>query len=528
MPEKTPTPIYVGGDDPAIVEKRRAYEEALDRLSRSLETRQQRMFDPALLGAAVELLSPGKTGSFFEAAGRAAGAYGKGQEGLIKEEQDIARSKLETAQMGLELERQRQSDIQLENFLKGRGAPSAAPAGAQPSGPLSQVGNYGYQIAPPDPNAITGDEFIQMNRGVMPMRELLQKAADIDAKNRVHTEKGVIDKARGIMYPYMETGVVTRMIRDENGVPKKVEMSAIDAAELDRAELAKDPVKYAEVRARIQGGGPLAPTPKPPEVAAPPLQSVGEREIEQERKKEQAVGREKLALEQEKGLPARTAAARVGYQAAADTEAILKRAAREGRNPTGLFDNVGFTSAILGAVQEGLTVGNGKIAIPQLETAISKIPGIGTQQDLRDRKAIARNSAQLVLAFRKQYYEGQGAVSNAESQAVIPLAGSELDSMANLLRVSGLLKARNQFDLDEARKWTEFKRENPGANYTDFTDSKPYLRRLDDYDRKIAKMFGFEPSVPTEQKTPQKTGTSKFTPEQIEAARKRLLGKGER
>ena len=119
MPTKAQPTVYVGGEDPAVVEKRRAYEEALDRLNRSLDVRQQRMFDPAMLAAAQELLSPGKTGSFWEATGRAAGAYGAGQEKMSKEEQDIAQQQLQTAQMGLELERQRQSDIALESYLQG-------------------------------------------------------------------------------------------------------------------------------------------------------------------------------------------------------------------------------------------------------------------------------------------------------------------------------------------------------------------------------------------------------------------------
>lgn len=318
MPANPKTPTYIGGEDPAVVEKRRAYDEALDRLSKSLEARQQRTFDPALLGVAMEFLNPGKTGSFWEAAGRAAGAYSGGQEKMFKEEQDIAQQQLQTAQMGMELERQRQQDLRVREYLGGMGpttaapgapvlggpgagplslpaAPSAGPAAAavgSAAGPLSAPvagagPSIGLATGPAAPAAagaapgagqmppagvaispglkrLTGKDYIRMMMGTAPLPELLKEAARIDAENVKTTEGGVVDLATGRYYAKPTGKMVERMVYFPGGAAKTMSMNEDQAQALDEAVRNNDPNAYRAVLRTIERGpfaGMTSPAP---------------------------------------------------------------------------------------------------------------------------------------------------------------------------------------------------------------------------------------------------------------------------
>lgn len=529
MPTKPQTPVYVGGDDPALIEKRRSYEEALERLNRSLDARQKRFFDPAMLGAAQELLSPGKTGSFFEAIGRAAGAYGRGQEGLIKEEQDIARAQLESTQTGLELERQKQADASLESYLQGKKSPAEQPMGGlaiaqAPAGPLADIGQYGIKISPANPDRMTGEEFIRLNRGRMAPQDLMREAQKIEKENIKVTEAGVFNEATGMFYPSPKGELVERQIYGygPKGEAQTVKVPQATAFMLDQYAAAKDP-RYYDLVEQIRSGPPRKTVQfaGQPEVPAPSaaLPSKSEMDAAAEAGKELEVGRVKAALKSEEALPGKTEAAQRAFAAAADTERIVKK------NPTafGRLKQQGLVPGILNLVSQGVQTPGGSINVKQLDEFV--VQTTGKEGDLVDRQLAARNMAELILAFRRQYFSGYGggAISDMEQAIVNQLSARLEDDPRTIVGIMNLIKKRSQYDIDESRKWLEFKRENKKANYSDFTESPDYLARQDKYNRAIGKMFGTEPAVPSEQK-----GTSQFTPEQINAARQRLLGRGAR
>tara|TARA_R110000868_G_scaffold90895_3_gene251925 strand:- start:11418 stop:13190 length:1773 start_codon:yes stop_codon:yes gene_type:complete len=157
---KTPSASYLPGTDPDIVEANRRYQEALDTLTQSLDTRKNRYFDPVMLSMAQGFLAPTQTGSFGESLGNVAGKVGPAEAAAMKEQQDIAQQKVGVAGQGLELQRLKSRDTELSRFLgdlppagakqapiagplsgaiTGPAAPPAAPpvAAAEPVGPLS-------------------------------------------------------------------------------------------------------------------------------------------------------------------------------------------------------------------------------------------------------------------------------------------------------------------------------------------------------------------------------------------------------
>ena len=568
MPQPNKAQVYMGGDDPAIAAKRQQYEQALERLSKSLETRQQRMFDPRLLNVAMAFLSPEKPGSFWDALAPAAAGYNKGQATLAAEEEAIARAQMEAASTGLDIERQKQADAQLAQYLGG--AQTAAPlalqtpptAGAEPSAPLSAgvlptaqqapgplSAQYGVRIMPPNPNRMTGRQFIELNRWTMPPLELLMKAQEIDQKNLIVTDAFAFDEATGIMYPAPKENLLERQIPDlkQPGKFKSVKLTAQEAYQLDALRSARHPayLDYVEQLETIpeRAAKPDLTKKDTSQLLAPQgagatqnvaggLPSISESAAAAKAEETRVVGRETAALKTEESLPAKTEAAQRAFHAAAEIENLAKK------TPTafGRLKQSGLIPGILNLVSQGVQTPGGSISIKQLDEFV--VQTTGEEGDLVVRQRAARSFAELMLAFRRQYFAGYGggAITEGEQRLANNLASAVEDDPRAIVSIMALIKARSQYDLDENRNWIKFKRENKKANYTDFTESDEYLERQDRYNRRIGKMFGIEAAIPTEQKAQSATGRTgttlakpikgRHTPEQIKAARDKLRGVG--
>jgi hypothetical protein len=66
---KTPSASFLPGEGPDIVEANTRYQDALAKLTESLDNRKNRFFDPTLLAAASGFLAPTQTGGFGESLG---------------------------------------------------------------------------------------------------------------------------------------------------------------------------------------------------------------------------------------------------------------------------------------------------------------------------------------------------------------------------------------------------------------------------------------------------------------------------
>jgi hypothetical protein len=130
--------VYAPGEDQASRDANLAYQDALNKLTESLDKRKNRLFDPTWLAISQGFLKPG-TSNFFESLGNVAENIGKVQESLIKEDQDIAQQRLDVAGRGVELQRQKAKDAMVRRFLSGEEEPPPS-AGALPATSRSQTG----------------------------------------------------------------------------------------------------------------------------------------------------------------------------------------------------------------------------------------------------------------------------------------------------------------------------------------------------------------------------------------------------
>ena len=127
---------YISGEDPATLEANRVYQDALARLSQSLDTRKNRFFDPVWLAAAQGFLAPTQTGGFGEALGNVAKNVSAAQELDLKQEQEIAQQRVAAAGKGIELQRMRANDANIAKYISERQKGAiAGPQAAAVAGP---------------------------------------------------------------------------------------------------------------------------------------------------------------------------------------------------------------------------------------------------------------------------------------------------------------------------------------------------------------------------------------------------------
>ena len=127
---------YVSGEDPATVEANRVYQDALARLSQSLDTRKNRFFDPVWLAAAQGFGAPTQTGGFGESLGNAAKSISAAQELDLKQEQEIAQQRVAAAGKGIELQRMRANEANIADYLtRKQKGPIAGPQAGALAGP---------------------------------------------------------------------------------------------------------------------------------------------------------------------------------------------------------------------------------------------------------------------------------------------------------------------------------------------------------------------------------------------------------
>ena len=144
---------YIAGEDPATIEANRVYQDALARLSQSLDTRKNRFFDPVWLAAAQGFLAPTQTGGFGESLGNVAKNVSAAQELDLKQEQEIAQQRVAAAGKGVELQRMRANDANIAKYISERQKGAiAGPQAAAVAGP--GAGGLGATTTEPSAGAL--------------------------------------------------------------------------------------------------------------------------------------------------------------------------------------------------------------------------------------------------------------------------------------------------------------------------------------------------------------------------------------
>lgn len=530
---------------PEAAEANRRYIEAQKKLAETLDVRKGRTFDPMWLAAAQGFLAPTRTGSAFEAFGRVAGNLGAAQEKEQELAKTIAGQELELAGAGLGLERMRQRDAAFARML-GQGDPTrttlaTGPAGALPAGPeggtalppsvvrkptaspsggalpASQPqaqgalpspfqGMTGVQVAPPNPDIMSGRDLISMARfdpNADPAK-VMREANELEQKRLEIKESGVFDKSTGLFYPFLKGQEEVEIAY----TGRTTKMPAQDAFRLNNALANEDwstywriASKYGVTKPEDAPGGPApttggalpgrAPIAGAPAAGAPttparaPFRSTSEAAAEAKEAETVASERARAGVKKEESLESDLATAdKIGFITTQAMEQI-----NTAPDLLGILAKPGIGSAIGKLVTDGIKIGQTSIGIPAVEDAIRALLPAADQPKLNAVASLAGNLAELELLYTQLYIKGQGAVTEGERAVVRRIPGTISTNPDVLKEKMTLLQKRSDFDRKRIEAFKDYMDQNPRGSYLKFERSDEFKRLREEYNEDLYRTF---------------------------------------
>lgn len=541
---KAPTASYLPGEDPDTIEANRRYQEALAKLTESLDSRKNRFFDPTMLAAAQGFLAPTQTGGFGESLGNVAGKLGPAEAAAVKEEQDLAQQKLAVAGQGLELQRLKARDAELSKYLNPQGAAPAAPAqgplagpqaapvagpqagplsgGALPAaapveapapaaGPLSAgaapapaaapaapaaapvktvgspqgalsameankppgyEGVEGIQVAPANPNFMTGRDYVRLNRfdKTKSPGDLIKEGQEIEQKRYRDKEGGVLDLATGKFYQY-PTGK-TEEIQLYGYPGKTFKVDARTAAKLSMLAANDDPA-YHDLAKRVVEGPKKAGAGKEGEPSAP-IKSQQELELETEKKKKMQEAEVSSEIEARKDFGQRKKDA----DETITTANVFRRFASDpnAKQMFGILNNDKVSSGVATLVRDGIGIPGFTVGTKAIED-VMRNAGLNAADQAKYRTFLTYTA---MMQLQAQKYM-KGAVSDNEQKLLANAGINAQDTPETIRMKADLLTRRAQFDRRVAKAFKESK-----MTADEFLNSDKYDTMRDKYNEDLA------------------------------------------
>ena len=495
------TTPYISGESPEAIEANAQYQEAMRKLSESLNSRKNQFIDPVYAAAAKGFLTPKSTGSFFESLGQVGENVSKAQAEQRKQEQDILQQKVGLAGQGVELQRMRERDADLSRYLNPEakqaapagglpgattapkpgalpGAqPTAASPGAEPSLPAAPKGALetvekpkgfegvdGVQIMPPNPNFMSAKDYVRLNRtSGKPLGELLEKGQEIEQKRLQVKESGVIDLATGKYYANKATPVDVQIFGEGyDGKTFKVPESV--ALELNTLMRQNNEAGYKALADKYTKG--FATDGKPMSVEARALQGKRTEKL-QEAEVSQEIEDRKNFVQKARDADETITTANVFRRFASDPES---------KKMVGILNNDKISSGIATLVRDG-------IGIPGFTVGTKAIEDVMRNANLNDSEQ-AKYRTFLMYATQMQLLQSKymkGAVSDFEQRLMANAGVNANDTPESIRMKADLMTRRAQFDRKVARA---FKSSEMTADK--FLDSDVYEKMRDKYNEELA------------------------------------------
>jgi hypothetical protein len=547
---KAPSASYLPGDDPDTVEANRRYQEALTKLTESLDTRKNRFFDPVMLAAAQGFLAPTQTGGFGESLGNAAGKIGAAEAAALKEEQDFLQQKLGVAGQGLELQRLKARDAALERYLNPAAETSAPPAGpltgpqagaiagvragplpseagpfappAQPAGGgLTQAQSFpvppppppmpaapaapapapspvkatvvgspqgaltamemnkpagfenieGIQVMPPNPNFMTGRDYVRLNRfdKTKSPGDLIKEGQEIEQKRYRDKEGGVQDLATGKFYQF-PTGKTEEI--QLYGYPGTHKVDARTAARLSLLAANDDPAYHDLAKRVVQGPRQAGP---PQEGAKPNLlKSQQELALDAEKAKTLQAAQISQEVEDRKNFTQRARDA----DETITTANVFRRFATDpnAKSMFGILNNDKISSGVATLVRDGIGLPGFTVGTKAIED-VMRNAGLNAADQAKYRTFLMY-ATQMQLQQSKYM---KGAVSDFEQRLMANAGITAQDTPEAIRMKSDLMTRRAQFDRRVAKVFKSSK-----MTADEFLDSDKYSEMRDKYNEDLS------------------------------------------
>jgi len=494
------TTPYLAGESPEAIEANRQYQEAMRKLSDSLNNRKKPFIDPVWAAAAKGFSTPSSTGSFFESLGTVGENVAKAEAEQRKLDQDILQQQVGVAGQNIELQRMRGRDADISNYLNrnkkpaaptgalpeatpklsapsssssgalpGAQPPTAAPSAppASPKGALTSIekpeeDDFGFQVMPPS-ERLTVDEYILLNQGSgKSLGQLRQEGEELVRKNFEVKDGVVIDLSKGRGYSLDSTPTKTQIFGSYEGkyfdIPKSVAM------ELTLLMRKGDEAGYQKLADKYIKG--FAKDSKP--------MSVDERDIANETAKELAKAKTAQEIEDRKNFVQRARDA----QDTLTTATVFRRFAEDpdAKMMTGILSNNLVSSGLATLIKEG-------IGIPGFTVGTKAIEDVMRNANLNDAQQ-AKYRTFLMYTVQMQLLQSKymkGAISDFEQRLMANAGITAQDTPESIRMKADLMTRRAQFDRKAAKA---FKASKMTAD--EFLDSDEYSQMRVKYDVDLA------------------------------------------
>ena len=441
----------------------------IQKMQESLTKRQQLPYDPRFMALGVGLAQPTKTGQFVESLGQGMGGFQKATTDEATRQQELGTQNLDLMMKQQQLRQKMAGSAMLQNLSGPQGA--MPQAGGTPAGGAGMTSGATPAGAPPTagmpasrpglPTTVTG--FAPIGR-----RELVagQQIGDPDTekflfnlqKAEVEAKKAADAGFTEVTIPYSDKKVKVRT---------EVADGFFDAAR----EAATTGNEQILIRFMAQNGM-ITPTSKKNdqgqiEFQRPKteLESAQEKARLEQTEKTRAESSEKSAEQ----LKNRQSVSFDNQQTASDMISYVKS------NPE-VFRllNTGKTrDVVMKALGAGIQTPSGSVNLP---VNILKQQGLSDEQ-IDTLQMFAQSAAQLNIQFRKTM-QGQGQITEKESQLAAELGAMPTDSDVVIRLKSELLIERSKFDQKEYSLWLKNRK---SMSYDEFLDSSDYKALKSEY-----------------------------------------------
>lgn len=480
MAAQKPTVGYL----PAIDEEARAaqlaYEEAERKLLEALDARKNRWFDPKLLAMAQGFAAPTKTGHFIESLGAAMKGFQGAEEAQLKEEQDLAKMRLELAGMGVQRQRQKMLDQPYMEMMDGpKPQPPEAskePVGALPS-PVAQAPSQaqakpsestpelqaagaiggGRRVAPPTPLPDKAQWFAAKRAAGVPFPDAQAEWQKILKEDIEFREGKIFQRSTGMVFDSStDVDVKPVTLRTVPGVDEPInvpgELAKRHVRLLDEAMRTGDYTALREFEKRLISRDFGAPAAKDEDrnvaAAVAEFSGVGAGEGRIRTPSEVAAAgkaKETSAVKRAEDRAARTSTAMTNAEKAMVATPVYEQLNELSRKPTfnkiaGAFTNKNVMSQIIRLAESGIGMSGFSVGIPGIRDVATNMKF--NNQEMADYQQLG----QLLVKMQLDASVAQkGAVSDYERGLLAKAALTLDDTPQTLIRKINAARRTNEF-----------------------------------------------------------------------------------
>jgi hypothetical protein len=468
-----------------LQQKRREYDLHLQNLIDKASQRQLN-YNPKLLALGAGLLTPGKTGNFFEGLGLGAKGYMEAGEKEVQTEMERAKleNELRTGQIGqLEKDYALQKDLEGKQYLRDVLSGKIGQDGALVK-PTTLAGN---KMTVPDAYALiesaqtTGKRITPAMIAAAPTKE-----------TRDFIEKMYDNQQKEAELEQKEFGSAPRLVMGEEmklNVDQSRKLSILEKKTLD---LVREGQMTSETRDQIINQFLIdqkivkGTTSKTPEgTTKPSFETPADIAQRREIEKTQSVEDIKAAKDVQKKdietIGKETKSAKLQELAARDMFTFASDPALDKMFGV-LNSKPGYTSAFFLALKEPVRIGNTSIGVGQIED-ILRLANIKDPAVIAAAERFKGLSKQIEANETRILLGGEGQITEGERRIVTAIVPTLSDPKEVVKAKAELTIARAQFDQERAKAFNAYTRQNKNATYFDFESdpNSPYQKLWSNY-----------------------------------------------